>query len=154
MTTKVYRVLSLKASLLLLASKTFSKPYILRKRALLQSVLDWEDLVATRFFVSLLSKAKRQESSISLNNSGSNTDATSRCRHVAAAKYFYFSKKFSKRILIAIGLGAGYCLFGLFLSYILDIASGASIIILATIVYFVSYYFKGNRKIKRELRIK
>ena len=73
---------------------------------------------------------------------------------VPAGTASLFSKKFSKRILIAIGLGAGYCLFGLFLSYILDIASGASIIILATIVYFVSYYFKGNRKIKRELRIK
>ena len=73
---------------------------------------------------------------------------------VPAGTASLFSKKFSKRIIIAIFLGAGYCLFGLFLSYILDIASGASIIILATIVYFVSYYFKGNRKIKKELRIK
>lgn len=71
---------------------------------------------------------------------------------VPAGTASLFSKKFSKRIFISILLGASYCLFGLFLSYILDIASGASIIILATIIYFLSYYFKGNRKVKKELK--
>lgn len=71
---------------------------------------------------------------------------------VPAGTSSLFSKKFSNRIIISIALGAGYCLTGLFLSYILDIASGATIIILATIVYFVSYYFSGKHKIKKELK--
>jgi len=71
---------------------------------------------------------------------------------VPAGTAALFSKKFSSRIIISIGLGAGYCLFGLYLSYVLDIASGASIIIIATIVYFITYYFTGKYKLKKEIK--
>lgn len=67
---------------------------------------------------------------------------------VPAGTAALFTNKFSKRIFISIGLGICYSLVGLFFSYILDIASGATIVILATIVYFISYSVTSNNKIK------
>lgn len=66
---------------------------------------------------------------------------------VPAGTASLYSKKFSSRIFISIGLGIGYSFAGLYASYVLDIASGATIIILATIVYFASYVL-CNKKIK------
>lgn len=69
---------------------------------------------------------------------------------VPAGTASLYSKKFSSRIFIAIGLGICYGLIGLFLSYVLNIASGATIIILATLVYFISYFISSKGKLKNE----
>lgn len=59
-----------------------------------------------------------------------------------------YTNKFSKRIYISIILGIIYSLAGLYFSYVLNIASGATIIILSSIVYFVSYTIATVKKTK------
>lgn len=65
---------------------------------------------------------------------------------VPAGTASLYTKRFSNRILISIGLGIFYCFTGLFFSYQLNIASGATIIIMATLVYFVSYLITKKTK--------
>ena len=65
---------------------------------------------------------------------------------VPAGTESLYTKKFSNRIIISIALGIFYCFTGLFLSYQLNIASGATIIIMATIVYFISYILTKKTK--------
>lgn len=65
---------------------------------------------------------------------------------VPAGTASLYTKKFSNRIIISIALGIFYCFTGLFLSYQLNIASGATIIIMATIVYFISYILTKKTK--------
>lgn len=58
----------------------------------------------------------------------------------AIAKQFTYNLK--KIILISIALGIVFCTFGLWLSYYLDIASGASIILVAVTSFFVTSFIK------------
>ncbi len=58
------------------------------------------------------------------------------------------SEKLNSRMGISILIGLFNSLFGLLLSYTLDIASGASIVILSVIVYALVYLFKKKTSIK------
>jgi zinc transport system permease protein len=58
------------------------------------------------------------------------------------------SEKLNSRMGISILIGLFNSLFGLLLSYALDIASGASIVILSVIVYALVYLFKKKTSIK------
>ena len=50
-----------------------------------------------------------------------------------------FSEKLKNRMFYAIILGITFCIAGLWISYTLNIASGASIVILSVIFYFAIY---------------
>lgn len=52
-------------------------------------------------------------------------------------------KNFKTRIFVSIILGNIFCLTGLWLSYTLDIASGACIVILSVLCYFIVYMIKA-----------
>ena len=59
-----------------------------------------------------------------------------------------FTDKLKNRMFIAIGFGIFFCLLGLVTSYIFNIASGATIIIVAVITYFTLNgikYFKNHK---------
>lgn len=49
------------------------------------------------------------------------------------------TRKLVSRMILSVIIGAILCLFGLYISYSLNIASGASIVILATLTYFLVY---------------
>jgi zinc transport system permease protein len=49
------------------------------------------------------------------------------------------TRKLVSRMVFSVIIGAILCLFGLYISYSLNIASGAAIVILATLSYFVVY---------------
>lgn len=68
-----------------------------------------------------------------------------------AATAGMFSSKLKNRMIYAIIFGAIFCIIGLWTSYILNIASGATIVILSVIFYFFTYiihFVKENAKIK------
>jgi zinc transport system permease protein len=54
-------------------------------------------------------------------------------------------KRFQTRMVLAVLLGIGFCFVGLALSYTLNIASGASIVILSGICYFTVYIIRSIR---------
>jgi zinc transport system permease protein len=56
-----------------------------------------------------------------------------------AAMASLFTKKLKSRILLAIIFGAIYCVSGLWISYEINIASGACIVLLSVISYFLIY---------------
>jgi zinc transport system permease protein len=56
-----------------------------------------------------------------------------------AATAALITNNLKKRMVYAIMLGMFYCITGLFISYEIDIASGAIIVILSVISYFISY---------------
>jgi len=63
-----------------------------------------------------------------------------------AATASMFSSKLKNRIFYAIILGAFFCITGLWISYVLNIASGACIVILSVIFYFSTYIIHFNKK--------
>lgn len=68
-----------------------------------------------------------------------------------AAMASFFSKKLKTRMLLAVLFGAFFCISGLWISYALNIASGACIIILSVACYFLAYAFRAIRiKLKRK----
>lgn len=68
-----------------------------------------------------------------------------------AAAALQLTTSFKKVIWIAVALGIGASWIGLVLSAILNIASGATIVLIATLVFFLAYFFSPQR---RSLRIK
>ena len=68
-----------------------------------------------------------------------------------AAMASFFSKKLKNRMLLAVLFGAFFCISGLWISYELNIASGACIIIISVACYFLVYAFRAIRiKMKRK----
>jgi len=68
-----------------------------------------------------------------------------------AATAGLFSSKLKGRIVYAIAFGILFCITGLWISYLMNIASGACIVIIAVVFYFVAYmicaiYTKMKRK--------
>lgn len=61
------------------------------------------------------------------------------------------SKKLRTRMLLSIGFGLFFCLGGLWLSYLVDIASGATIIIVSVASYGILYLARGIKD-ARELK--
>ncbi len=62
-----------------------------------------------------------------------------------------YSEKLKKRMIYAIILGVFFCITGLWISYTLNIASGASIVILSVVFYFAAYAIRFVRfKMKRK----
>lgn len=62
-----------------------------------------------------------------------------------------FSAKLKKRMIYAIIFGVLFCITGLWISYVLNIASGACIVILSVVFYFVIYVILRIRtKMKRK----
>lgn len=59
-----------------------------------------------------------------------------------AATAGIFSAKLKDRMIYAVILGALFCVFGIWISYVLNIASGASIVVLASVFYFISYFLR------------
>jgi zinc transport system permease protein len=68
-----------------------------------------------------------------------------------AATAGMLSSKFKNRMIYAVIFGALFCMTGLWISYELNIASGATIVILSVICYFFTYVIRYIRvKLKRE----
>lgn len=68
-----------------------------------------------------------------------------------AAMASFFSKKLKNRMLLAVLFGAFFCISGLWISYELNIASGACIIIISVASYFFAYACRAIRiKMKRK----
>lgn len=68
-----------------------------------------------------------------------------------AATASIFSRKLENRMIFAIIFGAFFCISGLWISYKLNIASGACIVILSVVSYFLLYAIHTVRiKIKRK----
>lgn len=68
-----------------------------------------------------------------------------------AAMASLFSKKLKSRMTLAVIFGALFCISGLWISYELNIASGACIVILSVFCYFLTYTIRGIYiKIKRK----
>jgi zinc transport system permease protein len=65
-----------------------------------------------------------------------------------------FSAKLKKRMIHAIMLGIFFCITGLWISYEMNIASGASIVILSVVFYFVIYAIRTiHLRMKRKIAI-
>lgn len=60
-----------------------------------------------------------------------------------AAVSAIFFKDLKKRMLASVFIGAFFCIAGLWISYYLNIASGASIVILCVICYFIAYGYNS-----------
>ena len=60
-----------------------------------------------------------------------------------AATAALLTDKLEKRMIIAIALGLFYCFCGLWISYVLGIASGATIIIFSVVIYTAVYLISG-----------
>jgi len=68
-----------------------------------------------------------------------------------AATASMFSTKLKNRMIYAIIFGIFFCIAGLWISYVLNIASGATIVILSVIFYFITYSIHSvQEKIKRK----
>lgn len=63
-----------------------------------------------------------------------------------AATAKLISKKLNHRIIISVILGIIYSLFGIFLSVLLDIPSGATIVILSVVIFFIVLLVKNLNK--------
>lgn len=67
-----------------------------------------------------------------------------------AAVAAMFSSKLKNRMIYSIILGAFFCITGLWLSYVMNISSGACIVILSVVFYFLTYTICSIRtKMKR-----
>lgn len=60
---------------------------------------------------------------------------------------------FKGRMVVSIILGNIFCICGLWISYSLNIASGAAIVILSVVCYFISYGYRTMRDILKRKRI-
>jgi ABC-type Mn2+/Zn2+ transport system permease subunit len=56
-----------------------------------------------------------------------------------SATAYLLTKRFHYMILASMGLGSLSALLGIYLSYYLDVASGAAIILVATVLFFVAF---------------
>ncbi|HEX3076645.1 MAG TPA: metal ABC transporter permease [Lachnospiraceae bacterium] len=70
-----------------------------------------------------------------------------------AATAAIFTKTLKNRMLYAILFGSIYCIVGLWISYNMNIASGASIVILAVVSYFVLYLLKRITEIAKRKQL-
>ncbi|HEX3023429.1 MAG TPA: metal ABC transporter permease [Lachnospiraceae bacterium] len=70
-----------------------------------------------------------------------------------AATAAIFTKTLKNRMLYAILFGSIYCIVGLWISYNMNIASGASIVILAVVSYFVLYLLKRITEITKRKQL-
>jgi len=64
------------------------------------------------------------------------------------------SRNLKKRMILAVILGIIFCWSGLFISYVLNIASGASIVILSVLVYAIIYAITLIRRHRKTMMIK
>lgn len=71
---------------------------------------------------------------------------------VPAAISEMFVKSLKTRMILAIIIGIVFCVLGLWISYVLDVASGASIVILSVIAYLLAYVIKSLYISKRNKR--
>ncbi len=62
-----------------------------------------------------------------------------------AALAAFFSNKLKNRMLLAVIFGILFCLAGLWISYYLNIASGACIVIISALSYFAGFAYKAGR---------
>ena len=67
-----------------------------------------------------------------------------------AAAAFQLTNDFKKMMILSILLGIASTWIGLFLSSLLDIASGATIVITATIIFFLCSFLSPHRKSLRK----
>ncbi|AHB13342.1 metal ABC transporter permease [Dehalococcoides mccartyi] len=67
---------------------------------------------------------------------------------IPAAVARRFTDNLFKMMLFSIGFGMVFCLGGLWLSYVLDFASGATIILFSVAVFLAVLVFKGKKKQK------
>ncbi len=63
-----------------------------------------------------------------------------------AAAAYQLTDNFRKMMILSIIIGIFSCICGLFISYYLDVASGATIVMLSTLIFFVSVIFSPKRK--------
>ncbi len=70
-----------------------------------------------------------------------------------AATASLFSKKLKIRMFLAVIIGAFFCIAGLWISYTLNFASGASIVILSVVSYFLIYAIRLIRNIIKRKNI-
>jgi ABC-type Mn2+/Zn2+ transport system permease subunit len=63
-----------------------------------------------------------------------------------AATAYLLTKKFHHMILAGMGFGSISALLGIYLSYYLDVASGAAIILVATAIFFATLTFAGRAR--------
>ncbi len=68
-----------------------------------------------------------------------------------AATVSFFTAKFKNRIIASIIMGAVYFVAGLWLSYYLDIQTGATIVFVSVIGYFLSFTLSKIKAAKRDL---
>lgn len=71
-----------------------------------------------------------------------------------AAAAYQLTNDFRKMMAISVAIGVGATLAGLFLSYYLNTASGATIILLSTLVFFSAFALSPRRRRLRLSRIK
>ncbi|WP_332445600.1 metal ABC transporter permease [Dehalococcoides mccartyi] len=65
---------------------------------------------------------------------------------IPAAVARRFTDNLFKMMLLSIGFGIVFCLGGLWLSYVLDLASGATIILFSAAVFLLVWAFKNKKK--------
>lgn len=63
---------------------------------------------------------------------------------IPAATARQYTNALNKMMLLSILFGAIFTMSGLWISYALDLASGATIVLVCGISYILSYFFKGN----------
>ena len=71
-----------------------------------------------------------------------------------AAVSALFFKDLKKRMLASVFIGAFFCIAGLWISYYLNIASGASIVILCVICYFIAYGYNSIKNSSARKKLK
>ncbi len=64
----------------------------------------------------------------------------------------FFTDDFKKLMVTAVGLAAGCCMVGLWISYVLNIASGATIVLLSGLVFLASASFHHFRRLHHRPR--
>lgn len=69
---------------------------------------------------------------------------------IPAAAAFQLTERFRNMMALAVVFGVGSTIVGLFISYWLEIASGAAIVLLATLVFFVCAALSPRRRRRRE----
>jgi ABC-type Mn2+/Zn2+ transport system permease subunit len=67
---------------------------------------------------------------------------------IPAAAAFQLTERFRNMMALAVVFGVGSTILGLFISYWLEIASGAAIVLLATLVFFVCAALSPRRRRK------
>jgi len=68
-----------------------------------------------------------------------------------AAAAAQVTRRFVPMLVTAIAIGIGSCVIGLFISYYAGAASGATIVLVATVAFFV--LFAAGRRVRRALPV-